>query len=75
MTSVEDMETGGELVVKSIPSLEPDADDHPATEVVQKEREDSLPESTGSQDWVLPKKVSILQVQVAYLWLRRLSGE
>lgn len=65
MTSVEEMETGGELKVKSSSPLESDGDDHQPTELVQKELEDFLPESTEDQDWVSSKKVSMLWVQVA----------
>ncbi|XP_077184308.1 E3 ubiquitin-protein ligase RNF213 isoform X2 [Paroedura picta] len=54
MTLVEEAETGVEL--KSTSPLEADGDDCPPTELVHKEVEDSLPESTGSQDWVVPKK-------------------
>ncbi|XP_060108019.1 E3 ubiquitin-protein ligase RNF213-like [Heteronotia binoei] len=56
MTSVEEMETGGELKVESISPLKPDGGDHPPTELVQKELQDSLPECTGDQDWVSSKK-------------------
>lgn len=66
MTSVAEMESGGELKVESTPPLGSNGDDHPSTELVQKELEYSLPESSGDQDWVLSRKVSMLQVQVVH---------
>ncbi|XP_048343379.1 uncharacterized protein LOC125427864 [Sphaerodactylus townsendi] len=54
--TVEEIETGRELKDESIRSCKPDGDEHPPTELMPNDLKDFLPESTGNEDWILPKK-------------------